>query len=60
VFSVRGDFDTGLALGDYYFVEALARYLSRRDLPTNPRSRSGVCTAPMEGESRSQPTNRAE
>jgi len=32
----------------------------RRDLPTNRRSRSGVCTPPMEGESRSQPTNPAE
>ena len=29
----------------------------RRDLPTNPRSRSGVCLAPTDCESRSRPPN---
>jgi hypothetical protein len=32
----RGNFDTGLAFGDYYFVEALGRYLSPPRPPDEP------------------------
>jgi unsaturated chondroitin disaccharide hydrolase len=32
----RGNFDTGLAFGDYYFVEALGRYLSPPAVPGQP------------------------
>jgi hypothetical protein len=36
VFSVKGNFDTGLAFGDHYFVEALGRFLSPPRPPDEP------------------------
>jgi unsaturated chondroitin disaccharide hydrolase len=41
----RGNFDTGLAFGDYYFVEALGRYLS----PPRPPDQSTVEVRSLHG-----------